>query len=197
MIEQSEKYLNWQKTGMTRSSTKQLWTNEYNMFTWEETYMIDEVPLADVWDNFATTSKLELENLYRLKSLPKECTKHYMCFRPELSVGLSKVLAQFENKLYNYNFLKLTPGYNLLWHYDSYSTFVKFNNINQADANNINRTIIMITPWSPGQILQVGNDIASHWNVGDTFTWNSDTWHGLSNFGFNDCVVMQVTWLPA
>jgi hypothetical protein len=157
--------------------------------------MIDEIPKDDIWDNFATKSKLELDKFYKDISMPKECSKHYMAFRPILINGLEKILDIFDNKIYNYNFLKLTAGYNLFWHYDSYSTFVKFNNIDQNSSLKINRTIVMMDSWKQGQILQVGNDIASHWNAGDTFTWNNDMWHGLSNFGFDDLVLMQITWI--
>ena len=42
---------------------------------------------------------------------------------------------------------------------------------------------------------QVDDVIESHWQIGDTYTWEGDTWHGLGNFGLKDCVIMQVTWL--
>ena len=47
-----------------------------------------------------------------------------------------------------------------------------------------------MTEWSFGQVLQIDDVIESHWRVGDNYTWEGDTWHGL-----DDCVIMQVTWL--
>lgn len=168
---------------------------EFDKFNWLETYMIDEVPSNDVWDNYATVSKLELEDQYRKMKMPKECSKHYMAIRPELTGSLAEVLDHFKDKVYNYNFLKLTPGYNIWWHYDSYSTFVKFNDISEEDSNNIHRTAIMVTPWAPGQVLQIEDKIYSHWDIGDAFTWKGKEWHGASNFGFEDFIVMQVSWI--
>ena len=164
-------------------------------FDWQETYMIDEVPKDDVWENFATEKKLQLEKKYLALEMPKECSKHYMALKPVIDKELQKFLDPYEDMLYRYNFLKLTPGYNLWWHYDSYSTFVHYNNLSEAEAENINRTIVMLTPWTPGQVLQVGDDVITHWNVGDTHTWSAYTWHGVANFSFTDFVVMQITWM--
>ena len=164
-------------------------------FNWQETYMIDEVPHDDVWDNFATTNKLALDAEYRKLKMPKETSKHYMALAPTLDDELSAYLEPFKNKLHHYNFLKLTPGYNLWWHYDSYSTFVYHNNISESQAEKINRTIVMLTPWAPGQVLQIDQEANTKWNVGDLYSWSAYTWHGVSNFSFTDFIVMQITWL--
>ena len=34
-----------------------------------------------------------------------------------------------------------------------------------------------------------------HWSKGDSFTWTGDVWHGASNFGSSDMIIMQVTHL--
>lgn len=170
-------------------------TIDYSKFDWLETYMIDEVPSTDVWENFATTKKLDLEERYRMLNMPKECSKHYMALIPDATEEIEYYLKPFKDTKHHYNFLKLTPGYNLWWHYDAYSTFVRYNNITEEQAENINRTIIMLTPWEPGQVLQIDTDTHTKWNVGDTFTWNSYTWHGVGNFSFSDFVVMQITWM--
>lgn len=168
---------------------------DYSNFPWQETYMIDEVPTDDIWDNFATSKKLELEVRYRNLNMPKECSKHYMALQPDISDELKSYLDPYKNVIHHYNFLKLTPGYNLWWHYDSYSTFVHYNNISEQRAENINRTIVMLTPWEPGQVLQIDSNTHTNWNVGDTYTWSAYTWHGVGNFSFTDFVVMQITWL--
>ena len=53
----------------------------------------------------------------------------------------------------------------------------------------------MLTPWAPGQVLQIGDDTITNWKIDDKFTWNADTWHGVGNFSFTDFVVMQITWM--
>ena len=168
-----------------------------DQFEWLETYMIDEVPLDDVWDNFATDKKIALENQYKQINMPKECSKHYMALNPNISDDLKVYLEPYKDTIHHYNFLKLTPGYNLWWHYDSYSTFVRYNSITEQQAEHINRTIVMLTPWTHGQVLQVGDDTITKWNDGDTHTWNAYTWHGVGNFSFTDFIVMQITWMNA
>jgi hypothetical protein len=169
--------------------------DEIEKFDWHETYMIGEIPENNVWNNFATTKKLELEKQYCHLKMPKECSKHYMALNPSISNNLKSYLKPFLNKTYHYNFLKLTPGYNLWWHYDSYSTFVRYNNVDEKQAEKINRTIIMLTPWTPGQVLQIDNSAHINWKIGDTYNWTAYTWHGVGNFSFTDFVVMQITWL--
>jgi hypothetical protein len=171
------------------------WATEWEDFIWKETFMTNEVPKDDIWNTPATHKKLELETLYAQLNISAECTKHYMSIRPELSTGLRIILDNYKTRDYNYNFLKLTAGHNLIKHYDSYSTFIKFNEIPEERHKLIKRTIVMMTEWQFGQVFQVEDKIESHWKIGDTYTWEGDAWHGLSNFGFNDCVIMQVTWI--
>lgn len=171
------------------------WNNEWTEFNWKETLMTAEIPKDDIWDTPATRKKLELEKLYVQLEISPECTKHYMSIRPPLTDGLQAVLDRYKTVDHNYNFLKLTAGHNVIRHYDSYATFIKFNQIPESSYNNIKRTIIMMTDWSFGQVLQVEDTIETHWKIGDTFTWRGDVWHGVGNFGFDDVVCMQVTWL--
>lgn len=169
---------------------------DFSKYNWQETYMIDEIPQNDVWNNFATKKKIALEEQYKQLKMPKSCSKHYMALNPDVSDELQEYLAPYKDKIYHCNFLKLTPGYNLWWHYDSYSTFVHFNNITEQQAEGINRTIVMLTPWTPGQVLQVADDTFTKWNVGNCYQWNAYTWHGVGNFSFTDFIVMQITWMP-
>jgi hypothetical protein len=172
-----------------------VWGKEWKEFEWKETFMTNEIPKNDIWDTLATRKKLELETLYAQLNISPECTKHYMSIRPPLTDALQAVLDRYKTVDHNYNFLKLTAGHNLIKHYDSYATFIKFNQISDDKHALINRTIIMMTDWSFGQVLQIEDKIETHWKIGDTYTWQGSAWHGLGNFGFDDCVVMQVTWL--
>lgn len=169
--------------------------NEIHNFDWKETFMIEESIQQDLWNNFSTENKLSLEKTYRDLSLPNECSKHYMAYNPVLDPESQKILDYFDDKIYRYNFLKLTAGYNLWWHYDLYSTFVKYNNISEKDSDEIHRTIIMLSDWSPGQVFQIEDNCITKWNIGTSFTWKSNTWHGVGNFSFADFITMQITWI--
>jgi hypothetical protein len=82
-----------------------------------------------------------------------------------------------------------------MWHFDTYATFVKFNNIDENNVHNVCRTAIMMKDWDRGQVLQVGDEVYTHWQAGDTFTWKGDTWHGVANFGPSELVIGQITFL--
>lgn len=170
-------------------------TEEYKTFDWVETFVIDEVPLDDLWEGESTRLRLALDKFHRTKGVVKECTKHYMAFEPKLSNNFDSVFDFFKDKTYSYNFLKLTGSYNIPMHYDSYSTFTRKFKVDENLIKEINRTAVMLTPWSNGQILQFGDKIYSHWDIGTTYTWKGLEWHGAGNFGFDDLVVMQITWI--
>jgi hypothetical protein len=171
------------------------WTDEYKLFDWIETFVIDEVPLDDLWENFSTKLRLELDKFHRSKGVVKESTKHYMSFAPVLPLSIEPVLEQFAGKTYSFNFLKLQGSFVIPMHYDSYSTFVKRNNVDKSSLEKIHRTVIMMTPWASGQVLQIRQEVFSNWQPGTTYTWKGLEWHGAANFGFDDLVVMQITWI--
>ena len=193
----SHSFINWRKHSAKKSRVQNVtWSNDDILtLPWQETYMINEIPDDDSWNTFATKSKKELEDIFIEWGVPKEGGLHYMSIRPKLTIRLSSLLNPFELMKFNYNFLKLTPGCSLMWHFDTYATFVKFNNINESEASNVCRTVVMLEDWDRGQILQVGNEVYSHWYAGDTYTWKGDTWHGMSNFGPSDCIISQITFL--
>ena len=170
-------------------------SNFWDSFEWRECVMTDAIPQDDVWDTPARQKILELEEMYAKINLSAEATKHYMSIRPPVPPQVQHILDEYKTVDHNYNFLKLNAGHNIVKHYDTYAHFINFNKIAKEQHNKIKRTIIMMTEWSFGQVLQVDDVIESHWRVGDTYTWEGDTWHGLGNFGLDDCVIMQVTWL--
>jgi hypothetical protein len=58
----------------------------------------------------------------------------------------------------------------------------------------IQRFIIAVDDWCPGQIFQFGNAVWSQWRAGDcvTFAWK-DIPHGSANFGWHDRGMIQIT----
>lgn len=190
-------YANWQHHGAVIGAIENpQWSEkDYNNLNWFETFMIDQIPQNDNWNTFATQQKLDSEILYKSWGVVKENTKHYACLRPKLNNKTKPIISQHLDKNHNYNFLKLTPGNQLVWHYDTFATFVKFNNIAQDQIKDVCRTVVMMSDWDRGQMLQVGNKVYTHWKKGNTYTWKSDVWHGMCNFGPSDCVVAQITFL--
>ena len=194
-IDQTEKYINWNKSKTTRSSVVPGWDPSAIDVPWTEVIQTEEVVVGDPWDIYTTELKYQLADLHAKWSIPRDSVRHYMSIRPQLHSGLETALAPFEKYTHNYSLLKLTAGHMIVWHFDTYATFVKHNNISQQDADKIKRSIVMLTPWSFGHVLQIGSEVISGWNVGDIITWPSDTWHGACNFGRDDFTIMQVTYI--
>lgn len=190
-------YENWREHSADESSVDEVTWNRNDLLTlpWESTHMTDEIPEDSSWDTFATHRKKSLEAMYKSWGVPKDGSLHYMSIRPKLTKGLSSILAPYQHMKFNYNFLKLTPGCSLMWHFDTYATFVRYNNIEETQIHNVCRTVIMMSDWDRGQVLQVGDEVYTHWQSGDTYTWKGDTWHGMSNFGPSEIVIAQVTFL--
>lgn len=190
-------YENWKEHGADESSVDEVTWNRNDLLTlpWESTYMTDEIPDDSSWDTFATHQKKSLEAMYKSWGVPKDGSLHYMSIRPKLTKGLNTILTAYQHMKFNYNFLKLTPGCSLMWHFDTYATFVRYNNIEETEIHNVCRTAIMMTDWDRGQVLQVGDEVYTHWQAGDTFTWKGDTWHGMANFGPSEIILAQITFL--
>lgn len=190
-------YENWKEHSADESSVEEVTWKESDLLTlpWEATFMTDEIPDDSSWDTFATQNKKALEAMYKSWGVPKEGSLHYMSIRPKLTRRLSSILAPYQHMKFNYNFLKLTPGCSLMWHFDTYATFVRFNNIDEDQIHNVCRTAIMMRDWDRGQVFQVGDEVYTHWQAGDTYTWKGDTWHGMANFGPSECIVAQITFL--
>jgi hypothetical protein len=186
----------WKHISGTTSKVSKTWSDaSIDNLPWLETYMTDEIPKEDSWDTFATKQKLHLENFYQELKVPRDGSLHYMSIRPKLSDGLENLIDPYQHLKFNYNFLKLTPGCQLMWHFDTFATFVRFNNISQDSIDKVSRTAVMLKDWDRGQVLQIGNSVYTHWQAGDSFTWQGYQWHGLCNFGPSDIVLAQITFL--
>lgn len=194
-IENLERYINWQKSKAIKSHIEPGWDPNDIDICWEEVIQTEEVKPGDEWNSYTTDLKHQLSRLHQSWNIPRESVRHFMSINPVLSKGLETALKPFNQCQYTYNFLKLSPGHMIVWHFDTYATFVRETGIDENSWSKINRAIVMISPWNFGQVIQIGGDILSQWKIGDIYTWNSDTWHGACNFGNSDLIVMQITFM--
>ncbi len=192
-IDQTEKYINWNKPEVVFGNVPCTWHRVD--VPWVEVIQTKEVNIKDPWKIYTTDLKYQLEDLHSSWNIPPESVTHYMSIRPELEPGLEQCLDHFKDFKYSYNLLKITSGHMVVWHFDTYATFVKEIGIEQKDSDKIKRTAIALTPWGFGHVIQIGGDVLSGWKMGDTFTWSGDTWHGACNFGKDDLIIMQVTYI--
>ncbi len=190
-----DKFNQLENYGATRSHVECTWSHNDLNFDWVETVQTREVPTDDPWDSFTTDMKYQLEKLHHSWGIPDSSTWHLMAHKPELNEKLQPILDNFKQKTISYNFIKITPGRMLVWHYDTYATFVNRHDLTFDDAENIKRSAVLMTDWNVGQVIQIGKDTITKWTAGDTITWDSFAWHGACNFGPSDMIVMQVSYI--
>lgn len=178
-----------------QSRIEALWNPQQITVPWEEVIQTEEVRPGQEWQSYTTDFKFQLAELHDSWAIPRESVRHYMSMQPRLTHGLESALVPWINRNHSYNLLKLTPGHMLVWHFDTFATFVRRNQIPEDQWQNIKRSIVMLTNWNFGQILQIGGDVLHDWVPGTVYTWDSDVWHGVSNFGGSDIIVMQISYI--
>lgn len=190
-----DKFNKLENYGAIKSHINCTWSNDDLKFDWVETIQTKEVPVDDPWDSFTTDMKHSLEHLHRSWGVTDNSTWHLMAHKPQLNDKLQPILDQFPYETLSYNFIKITPGHMLVWHYDTYATFVHRKNLTFENAEKIKRSAVMMNDWSVGQVIQIGKELFGHWRAGDVYTWESFAWHGTANFGPEEMIVMQVSYL--
>ena len=194
-MEYLKKYEQWKNFSPAEMAVVANWDTCDLKFEWHKTVQTDEVPADDVWESHTTKQKYFLEEMHKSWGIPDRSTEHYMSFEPQLDGVFSTIIEPFEKYTHSCNLLKLTPGHMLVWHFDTYATFVNRKHVTEQESENIYRSAVMLTDWDCGQVIQIGNKMVSHWKKGDVFTWPSYTWHGTCNFGKSDMIVAQVSYL--
>ena len=189
------KFNDHSKFNAIKSKVPCTWSLEDLEFDWVETIQTQEVPTNDPWDSFTTDMKYALETLHKEWKIPDQSTWHLMAHYPILNKNLKSILDHFPYDFLSYNFIKITPGHMLVWHYDTYATFVRRKNLSKEHAEKIKRSAVIMTSWDVGQVIQIGDEFLSHWSAGDVFTWESFAWHGVCNFGKSEIIAMQVSYL--
>jgi len=189
-------YNKWQDYCAIKSTVPVTWTAQDLDFTWQRIELVNEIdPNKDFWNTFASSWMLKLQDLFRSWNCSVEGTVHYMSYLPKLGPNLLPILDHFKYQHQSYNLLKITTGCSIAWHFDTFSSLVKRENLSREQWDNLYRSIILLEDWRPGQVIEIGNEVVSHWHAGDVLTYSSQVWHGAANFGKDDLVVMQLSYL--
>lgn len=85
----------------------------------------------------------------------------------------------------------LVPGHYLPMHIDQYGYYAKVNNI--KDLSSIERTVVFLEDWIPGQFLIVNNKTYTDWKAGDSASWRGTTPHSAINTSSKRRYTLQVT----
>lgn len=190
-----DKFNNISKFNAIKSNIPCTWSDVDLDLDWVETIQTKEVPADDPWESFTTEMKYSLEKLHKEWKINDQSTWHLMAHCPELNTNLKVILNHFPYNTLSYNFIKITPGHMLVWHYDTYATLVHRKNLSLEHAEKIKRSVIMMNDWDVGQVIQIGDELLGHWTAGDVYTWESFAWHGTCNFGRSEIIAMQVSYL--
>ena len=86
--------------------------------------------------------------------------------------------------------IKLPPGNIIPWHYDS---FVHFKAEREKENKEIRRSIIFPFPWDWGHIFQIGNNVLSNWEGGESYLIPKLRYHLTVNAGIKDFYMLAVT----
>lgn len=195
LLDYQQEFNNWRQASPVTSRIKASWQDSDLAFAWQLTVQTDEVPADDAYDSWTTQQKHFLRDLHLGWGFPHSSTEHYMAFDPPLTGPLSHVLDHFPSQCMTYTGLKLTPGHMLAWHFDTFAHFVHSSVIQESNMHRVWRSAMMLTDWNFGHVIQIGNQVISHWQRGDVFSWPCYTWHGTANFGATDMIVLQVSYV--
>lgn len=173
-----------------------VWANSQWNYDWVETFSIGQIPVDNQWNNPGTRFKLYQEDLYVNWGHVQPATQHFVSYDPELDFDIDPILNIIgcDPDSYSLNFIRVPAGRMIPWHCDTYAWFVQHHHISQNQLTHVKRALVFVDDWRPGQIVQFGKDVLSHWRNGDAYTWAHDCWHGAANFGDTDLTVMLITY---
>lgn len=92
------------------------------------------------------------------------------------------------------------PGHGIPWHRDTIDAWRnKFSHLhpdmttNRCDIGPIKRKLLMVTDWHWGQMVQLDNNVHSHWSSGDVFDIPLGQWHLSTNHGVKPKITVSLT----
>lgn len=134
----------------------------------------------------------DLIDLYASRGHVRESMHIYNCFEDDLSIDFTSVKKCFsflQNISLAVNLFK--PGQYLPIHFDLYQKYKKHHRL--SDDIKICRVIMMLENSSPGQILQIENNLIGNWEEGQWFSWCNQDRHAAYNFSTVDRYALQIT----
>jgi len=75
------------------------------------------------------------------------------------------------------------PGHGIPMHTDTFNSYKSYYNIPKDKDITVKRYFVAISPWDWGHMLQVHNNVLTHWQTGDTWNIPEMTYHLSVNFG--------------
>jgi hypothetical protein len=82
------------------------------------------------------------------------------------------------------------PGQILPWHYDRHYMLKR---MCSDDSRTIVRILVFMQDWKIGHILQIQDDVLTHWKKGQAVIWHPDTYHVAANIGIEKKWTCNIT----
>lgn len=83
------------------------------------------------------------------------------------------------------------PGQILPWHYDRHFMLKKL--CPEQPKQKILRILVFLEDWKTGHVIQIEDDIFSHWQRGQAISWHPDTYHLAANVGLEKKWTCNIT----
>lgn len=92
------------------------------------------------------------------------------------------------------------PGHGIPWHRDTMDGWMnKFTHLNPDNKNKtcdlgpVKRKLLMVSSWHWGQMLQLDNEVKTHWASGDVYDIPIGQWHCSANQGVLPKITVSLT----
>lgn len=92
------------------------------------------------------------------------------------------------------------PGHGIPWHRDTMDGWMnKFSHLNPdaktktSDLGPVKRKLLMLSSWHWGQMLQIDNEVKTHWASGDVYDIPIGQWHCSANHGILPKITVSLT----
>ena len=87
------------------------------------------------------------------------------------------------------------PGHGIPWHRDTMDGWKE--KYPQYANRIVERNLLMVSEWHWGQLLQIDNNVFTHWNSGDVYVIPTKHWHLSANQGVVPKITVSLTGVLA
>lgn len=142
-------------------------------------------------------SVLDYHQQKESKQLPatyvKSNTKINQIFWNTETVDFDKIGSALGMEVYTVATIKQMPGNILPWHRDHLFKITQEHP--DVKREKIVRANIFLEDWKIGHILQIEQEVISHWQKGTGYIWSNNVYHLSGNLGLEDKYTLQVSGL--
>jgi hypothetical protein len=142
--------------------------------------------LTFIFDSKVKTSQRE----YFHKNFSRDSADLFQTFDDKLPNCRTKFYEVLHIQQGSISWISLEPNQVVPVHQDNFYAFRQAHNV---DVSQCVRYLVMLNDWELGQIVQIGDQILTKWQSGDTWCFNSEELHWAANGSSSNFVSCQVS----